>query len=223
MKKPYATRCHVRLYEVERRRIELPTCTLRTYRSPKLSYRPDSLFLSALESTQMIISILGRLVKRGRPSQTCQIPILPTSFLLTCCRTFVTFLPSSNSKEWCMRFLAFTVVVASVLLASGCRHDYNPTPPAYYCQPACGCTPACNSNPCAPSATPYLSPTPNAIPRPGPYASAPASPYGSAPASTYASGPASPTYTPPPAGSYPAPSGSGTYAPSGSNAYAPGR
>jgi hypothetical protein len=28
--KPYATHCCVRLYEVERRRIELPTCTLRT-------------------------------------------------------------------------------------------------------------------------------------------------------------------------------------------------
>ena len=29
-KKPCVTRCYARLYEVERRRIELPTCTLRT-------------------------------------------------------------------------------------------------------------------------------------------------------------------------------------------------
>ena len=32
--KPYVTRCHVRLYEVDRRRIELPTSALRTQRSP---------------------------------------------------------------------------------------------------------------------------------------------------------------------------------------------
>ena len=92
--------------------------------------------------------------------------ILPTPFLLTRCRTFVTFLPSSNTKERCMKFLAITVTMAGVLIAGGCRHDYNPTPPAYYCQPACGCAPACTPacNPCAPSTTPYLQPTPTNIP-----------------------------------------------------------
>ena len=43
-KKPAVTCCYDWLYEVERRRIELPTCTLRTYRSPKLSYRPGFYF-----------------------------------------------------------------------------------------------------------------------------------------------------------------------------------
>ena len=102
-----------------------------------------------------------------------------------------------------MKFLAFAVVMSGVFVASGCRHDYNPTPPPYYCQPACGCAPAC-SNPCAPSTTPYLSPTPTTIPRPSPYASPPAGT----------------TYTPPPAATYPAP-GTGTYAPTGSGLAAP--
>ena len=42
-----------------------------------------------------------------------------------------------------MKFLAITLTAAGLLIASGCRHDYNPTPPPYYCQPACGCAPAC--------------------------------------------------------------------------------
>lgn len=75
-----------------------------------------------------------------------------------------------------MRFLAMTVAVAGVLFGSGCRHDYNPTPPPYYCQPACGCAPAYTPpcNPCAPSATPYLQPSPTVIPRTAPYTTAPA-------------------------------------------------
>ncbi len=193
---------------MERRRIELPTCTLRTYRSPKLSYRPKSLLSIVPESRGIHCMCRRPPCQKGvRPVQTGQIPILPTSFLLTRCRTFVTFLPSSNSKERYMRFLAIAVIVAGVLC--GCRHDYNPTPPPYYCQPAGGCTPACApacNNPCAPSTTPYLSPTPATIPR-----------------SPYNGGPAAGTYAPAASGSYVAPApGGGTYVapPPGSAGYA---
>jgi hypothetical protein len=72
-------------------------------------------------------------------------------------------------KERCMKSLAIILMTAVVLVASGCRHDYNPTPPPYYCQPTCGCAPACAPacNPCAPTTgtTPYLNPTPATIPR----------------------------------------------------------
>ena len=73
-----------------------------------------------------------------------------------------------------MKFLAITLSWAGVLLASGCRSSYNPTPPAYYCQPACGCAPACAPvNPCAPTNTPYLTPVPATIPpRTAPYSGA---------------------------------------------------
>ena len=90
-----------------------------------------------------------------------------------------------------MRFLAILVLIASVFGASGCRHDYNPTPPPYYCQPAgCGCAPVAPVNPCAPACPPGTAPV---IPRPAalyPAPAAPAAPYVApgtpyAPAQTY--------------------------------------
>ena len=97
-----------------------------------------------------------------------------------------------------MRFLATTLIMAGILIATGCRSAYNPTPPPYYCQPACGCAPGCapTYNQCAPSTTPYLTPTPTNIPR----SSTPA-------AGTY--GPSGPS------------SGAMTYPPPGSNGYPP--
>ncbi len=141
------------------------------------------------------------LLSKGEPAACRQIaPILPTFFLLTGCRTFVTFLPSSNRKERRMKFLAITLTMAGILIASGCRHDYNPTPPPYYCQPACGCAPACAppSTPCAPSGTTYLTPTP--MPRPIPNNGAP------------------PAYAAPGATTYPAPGGN-PYGTQGGNSY----
>ncbi len=124
-----------------------------------------------------------------------------------------------------MKFMAITVIMTAVVIVGGCRSDYNPTPPAYYCRPSCGCAPACTpscNNPCAPSTSPYMTPTPTNIPRAVPYTAAPPAagtyvPQGSA---TYgAPGTTGPTYTPPP--------GSGTYGPgtpaANPNATVPGR
>jgi hypothetical protein len=88
-----------------------------------------------------------------------------------------------------MKSLAAIVLVACVLCACGCRHTYEPAPPAYYCQPACGCAPACapTYNQCAPSNTPYLQPSPTTIPRTIP---------------PYSSGAATGTYAPPAGGAY---------------------
>ncbi|MEI8376509.1 MAG: hypothetical protein WCJ35_27140 [Planctomycetota bacterium] len=86
-----------------------------------------------------------------------------------------------------MKFLTITVVMAGVLIASGCRHAYEPPPPAYYCQPACA--PSCN--PCAPSTTPYLQPTPGIIPR-TPYTGNPAAGTYTPPGATYANPGANP-------------------------------
>jgi len=105
-----------------------------------------------------------------------------------------------------MKFFAVVLVIVGVVLANGCRHDYNPTPPPYYCQPACGCAPA-YTNPCTPGA-PTLTPVPANIPRSVPTYTPPAN--------------ASPSYIPPPAGTYPSGTGTGTFVPSNSATYPSG-
>ncbi len=67
-----------------------------------------------------------------------------------------------------MKYSAILLIGAAVAICSGCRHEYEPAPPPYYCQPAgCGCAPvpACNpcANPCAPTAAPYSAPTASSI------------------------------------------------------------
>jgi hypothetical protein len=97
-----------------------------------------------------------------------------------------------------MKFLAITLTMAGVLAACGCRHEYEPAPPPYYCRPACGCAPAYAPpcNPCAPAATPYLQPTPTTIPRAVPYAGAPGGGAYTAPGGTYAPPGVNPYATP---------------------------
>jgi hypothetical protein len=134
---------------------------------------------------------------------------------LTCRRTFVTFPPSSNTKERCMKFLAITIIMGGFLVASGCRHDYNPAPPPYPCQPACQCQPACAPayNQCAPSTNPYLTPTPNNIP-------ARNIPYNGPPAGTTNVAPPAGGYSGGAAGGYPG-GAAGAYSTQGTNSSTP--
>lgn len=49
-----------------------------------------------------------------------------------------------------MKYSAILLIGAAVAICSGCRHEYEPAPPPYYCQPAgCGCAPVPACNPCA--------------------------------------------------------------------------
>jgi hypothetical protein len=114
-------------------------------------------------------------------------PILFAFFGLTRRRYSVNFLPSSNSKERYMKMSAILLAVGVVLCAGGCRHTFEPAPPAYYCQPACGCAPT--YNPCVPNANSSLQPVPGSIPP-------------RIPAYSGTAGAAAGTYVPAPGGGY---------------------
>ncbi len=66
-----------------------------------------------------------------------------------------------------MKYSAILLIVATAASCGGCRHEYEPAPPPYYCQPAgCGCAgpgvqPMCES--LRATAAPYLAPTAGSV------------------------------------------------------------
>jgi hypothetical protein len=104
----------------------------------------------------------------------------------------------ANIKERCMKFLATIVALAGIMGATGCRHDYNPTPP-YCCQPApCGCAPTNCTPAYAPGTGANLLPNRSAVPPGSPYSGAPAGVYQPQPITSPPPGfaPGSSTFTP---------------------------